>query len=333
MKKLLIYLLIVSSLLTTGCFFKQQSYKDTRFLMDTIISISTTGKDQASLKSITDEAFIAFNDVADETDRYTSHNPNDLYALNQHNGQGAFAVGDHLYKLIKMGKEEPYSAIEISLGPVIDLWRAHGENKTVPTDEEIKTALAKCGRDKFTLDKTNHTVSLASGSSLDLGAIAKGYAVDYAASVISKNKDVTSALINAGGNIKVIGTKEDGSPWRIGIQDPRNAQKVLGVLALQNGQAIATSGDYQRYYEVNGVRYCHIIDPATGAPARNAISATAVSTSALTADFFSTLLFILPHDEAIAVVEKTPQLEAIIVNPEGEIYVSPGLQKIFTKEN
>ena len=301
--------------------------------MDTIISISTTGKDQASLKSATDEAFIAFNDVADETDRYASHAPNDLFALNHHNGQGAFTVGDHLYKLINMGKEEPYSAIEISLGPIIDLWRAHGENKTVPTDEEIKTALAKCGRDKFTLDKTNHTVSLASGSTLDLGAIAKGYAVDYAASVITKNKAVTSALINAGGNIKVIGTKEDGSPWRIGIQDPRNPQKILGVLALQNGQAIATSGDYQRYYEVNGVRYCHIIDPATGAPARNSISATAVSTSALTADFFSTLLFILPHDEAVAVVENTPQLEAIIVNPQGEIYVSPGLQKTFTKEN
>jgi len=333
MKKLLIYLLIVSSLLTTGCFFKQQSYNDTRFLMDTIISISTTGKDQASLKSATDEAFIAFNDVADETDRYASHAPNDLFALNHHNGQGAFTVGDHLYKLINMGKEEPYSAIEISLGPIIDLWRAHGDNKTVPTDEEIKTALAKCGRDKFTLDKTNHTVSLASGSTLDLGAIAKGYAVDYAASVITKNKAVTSALINAGGNIKVIGTKEDGSPWRIGIQDPRNPQKILGVLALQNGQAIATSGDYQRYYEVNGVRYCHIIDPATGAPARNSISATAVSTSALTADFFSTLLFILPHDEAVAVVENTPQLEAIIVNPQGEIYVSPGLQKTFTKEN
>jgi len=333
MKKLLIYLLIVSSLLTTGCFFKQQSYNDTRFLMDTIISISTTGKDQASLKSATDEAFIAFNDVADETDRYASHAPNDLFALNHHNGQGAFTVGDHLYKLVNMGKEEPYSAIEISLGPIIDLWRAHGDNKTVPTDEEIKTALAKCGRDKFTLDKTNHTVSLASGSTLDLGAIAKGYAVDYAASVITKNKAVTSALINAGGNIKVIGTKEDGSPWRIGIQDPRNPQKILGVLALQNGQAIATSGDYQRYYEVNGVRYCHIIDPATGAPARNSISATAVSTSALTADFFSTLLFILPHDEAVAVVENTPQLEAIIVNPQGEIYVSPGLQKTFTKEN
>jgi len=333
MKKLLICLLILSSLSTTGCFFKQQSYNDTRFLMDTIITISATGKDQASIKAATDEAFTAFNDVADETDRYASHKDDDLYALNQHSGKGAFTVGDHLYKLVRMGKEEPYSAIEISLGPIIDLWRTHGEDKTVPTAAEIKTALAKCGRDKFTLDAANHTVSLAAGSSLDLGAIAKGYAVDYAASVITKNKAVTSALINAGGNIKVIGTKEDGSPWRIGIQDPRDAQKILGVLALQNGQAIATSGDYQRYYEVNGVRYCHIIDPATGAPARNSISATAVSTSALTADFFSTLLFILPHDEAIAVVENTPQLEAIIVNPQGEIYVSPGLQKTFTKEN
>ncbi len=331
MKKLLSSLLIISSLLTTGCFFKQQSYQDTRFFMDTIITISATGKDQAAIKNATDEAFTAFKDVADETDRYESHKPHDLYALNKHSGQGPFIVGDHLYKLLFMYKEQPYTALDLSLGPIIDVWRKHGETKTVPSPEEIKTALAKCGRDKFSLDTTNHTVTLTADSNLDLGAIAKGYAVDYAASIITKNKAVTSALINAGGNIKVIGTKADGKPWRIGIQDPRNSQEILGILEMKNGQAIATSGDYQRYYEVNGVRYCHILDPATGQPARNAISTTAVSSSALTADFFSTLLFVLPHEEAISVVENTPQIEAIIVDSKGEIYVSPGLRNTFTK--
>lgn len=333
MKKLLSSLLIISSLLTTGCFFKQQSYKDTRFLMDTIVTISATGKNQEAVKNATDEAFVAFKDVADETDRYASHKPRDLYALNQHNGKGPFVVDEHLYKLLLMEKGQPYTALDLSLGPIIDVWRAHGETKTVPSAEEIKNALAKCGPDKFSLDKTKHTVTLAAGGNLDLGAVAKGYAVDYAAKVISKNKAVTSALINAGGNIKVIGEKADGKPWRIGIQNPRNPQKILGILELKNGQAIATSGDYQRYYEVNGVRYCHILDPATGRPARNAISTTVVSSSALTADFFSTLLFVLPHKEAISVVESTPQIEAVIVNPQGEIYISPGLRKIFTKEN
>lgn len=333
MNKLIFTVLIISSLLTTGCFFKQQSYSDTRFLMDTIITISTNGKDLETLKTTTQEAFMAFKDVADETNPYENQKPNDLYTLNLHNGQGPFIVGDHLYKLLHMDKEQPYDALDLSLGPVIALWRTHGDNKTVPSPEEIQNALNKCGRDKFSLDTTNHTVTLSSGSKLDLGSIAKGYAVDYAASVITKNKKVTSALINAGGNIKVLGTKEDGQPWRIGIQDPRNPQKNLGVLTLKNGQAVATSGDYQRYYEVNGVRYCHILDPATGEPARNATSITVVSSSALTADFFSTLLFVLPHEKAVEIVESTPQIEAVIVNTQGEIYVSPGLIKVFTKEN
>jgi len=333
MNKLIVTVLFISSLLTTGCFFNQHSYNDTRFLMDTVITISTTGKDQAAIETATQEAFVAFKDVADETDRYESRNPNDLYALNLHNGQGPFIVGEHLFKLLRMYTEQPYAALDLSLGPIIDVWRAHSDNKTLPASDEIKNALAKCGRSKFSLDTANHTVTLAPGSNLDLGSIAKGYAVDYAASVITKNKAVTSALINAGGNIKVLGTKEDGQPWRIGIQDPRNPQKNIGVLSLKNGQAVATSGDYQRYYEVDGVRYCHIIDPATGQPARNATSVTVVSSSALTADFFSTLLFVLPHKKAVEIVENTPQIEAIIVNPQGEIYVSPGLLKIFTKEN
>ncbi len=134
----------------------------------------------------------------------------------------------------------------------------------MPAKAEIAQALAKCGPEKYTLDVAGNTVTLAPGAQLDLGAVAKGYAVEQAAELLRRDKRVKTALINAGGNIKVLGSKEDGSPWKIGVQDPRNPQKVLGTLAVKDGTAIATSGDYQRYYEVDGKRYHHILDPRTG---------------------------------------------------------------------
>ena len=165
---------------------------------------------------------------------------------------------------------------------------------------------------------------------MDLGAVAKGYGVEAAANELKKHPEVEAALVNGGGNIKVIGTKKDGKPWRIGIQDPRDNQKLLGTLALTANMAVATSGDYQRYYEVNGVRYHHIIDPATGFPARGTISATAVTTSAYVADYYSTLLFVLPKEEAIKLVESTDDLEAVIKDDQGNIYISPGLKDKFS---
>jgi len=325
-------LLTLSSLFTTGCFFRPQTYTDTRFLMDTTINITLYGSNQEELKVDANQAFNVFKDVADETDRYESHLPTDLYALNKQAGQGAFTPGHHLYYLLDWERKKPYTAVDLSLGPLIDLWKLHSKNKTVPSGEEIKAALAKCGKDKYTLDTAAQTVTLKPEANLDLGAVAKGYAVDCAAESLKKAASVKAALINAGGNIKVLGTKPDGKPWHIAIQDPRDNQKILGTLTLKAGMSVATSGDYQRFYEVNGVRYHHILNPQTGLPSRNARSTTAIAESALTADYYSTLLFVLPEEEAIKVVENTPGLQAVILNSKNELYVSPGLQADFTPE-
>ena len=332
MKKLVLFVITISSLLITGCFFQQKTYKDSRFLMDTIVDITVYGDDEAKLSGASDAAYAAFKGIADVTDNYESRQDNDLFALNKQAGKGPFVVDKKLFKLLSETKKLPYEKIDLTLGPVIALWHEHGKTTTVPSKEEVSAALAKCGDNSYTLDSTTGAVNLKDGTSMDLGAVAKGYAVDRAYDVLKANPAVKSALINAGGNIKILGKKQDGKPWRIGIQDPRHKDKMIGSLEIAPGMSLATSGDYQRYYEVNGVRYHHIIDPDTGYPARNAISATAINPSAFLADYYSTLLFILPTKEAEALVEKTDGLEASIINRSGEIYVSPGLKELFKRD-
>lgn len=332
MRRLVLLVITISSLLITGCFFQQKTYKDSRFLMDTIVEITVYGDDETKIRAASDKAYLAFKGIADVSDNYTNHQDNDLFTLNQKAGKGPFVVDKKLFTLLTATKKLPYKKVDLTLGPVINLWHRHSETKTVPTKEEVRTALAKCGDNSYVLDATSGTVTLPEGTSMDLGAVAKGYAVDQAYEALKADSHVKSALINAGGNIKILGKKQDGKPWSIGIQDPRHNDKLIGTLSVPPGTSLATSGDYQRYYEVNGIRYHHIIDPATGYPARNAISATAVHQSAFLADYYSTLLFILPSQEAIKIVEQTEGLEAIIINPAGKIYVSPGLKSLFQEK-
>ena len=334
MRKLVLFVITISSLLITGCFFQQKTYnyKDTRFLMDTIVEITVYGEDEAKLRSGSTEGFVAFKGIADVTDNYEQHQDNDLFALNKQAGKGPFVVDKRLFTLLTATKKLPYGKIDLTLGPVINLWHENSKTTTVPSKDAVKAALAKCGDNSYTLDEAAGSVTLPAHTAMDLGAVAKGYAVDRAYDALKKDPAIKAALINAGGNIKILGKKQDGKPWRIGIQDPRHKDKMIGTLEIAPGMSLATSGDYQRYYEVNGVRYHHIIDPDTGYPARNAISTTAVHASAFLADYYSTLLFILPTKEAEKIVESTEGLEAIIINPEGQIYVSPGLKNIFKAE-
>ena len=326
---LLIALLFISSLLSAGCFSQPKTYTDTRFVMDTTVRIDAAGPNSEKVKTAVASAFVSFQQIADETDRYLDSSAKGLYALNAHAGQGPFAVGPHLFTLAGMAKEQTFSEFDITLAPLIDLWRLHSKNKTVPADQELAAALRLTEKDKFAVNPGSQTITLAESAALDLGAIAKGYAVDAAAEVLTKDKTVTCALINAGGNIKTIGVKPDGKPWRIALQDPRKTDAYLGILLLNGQEAVATSGDYQRYYEIDGIRYHHILDPHTGLPTRNAISVTIVTASAFLADYYSTLLFILPHERVLEILAAHPEISAVIVDANRQLYVSPALQTRF----
>jgi thiamine biosynthesis lipoprotein len=146
---------------------------------------------------------------------------------------------------------------------------------------------------------------------LDLGGIAKGWGVDRAADVLAGLSG--ACLVNAGGDLVVRGLKPGGKPWRVGVQDPRDPSQLFLKLRLAENVAVATSGDYQRYFEVDGVRYHHLLDPRTGYPARAASSATVIAPDCATADAWATAVFVLGPAAGIAALEEQPGLEGVIV--------------------
>jgi len=178
------------------------------------------------------------------------------------------------------------------------------------------------------------SIRLPEGVEIDLGAVAKGYAGDVLAQGLAE-MGIPSALLDLGqSSIMAVGAKPDGSPWRIGIQDPEGTG-YLGVLELKN-QAMGTSGSYQRYFEQDGVRYCHIIDPDTAAPAQSGLaSVTVVANSCLLSDGLSTALFVMGLEEGAAFwreAKADPDLafEAIFIEENGAVSVTSGLKDAFS---
>lgn len=161
---------------------------------------------------------------------------------------------------------------------------------------------------------------------LDLGAVAKGYGAGEAAKTLRK-LGVPSALVDLGGNLYVMGTRY-GKKWKVGIRQPRG-NGVLGGMELSD-TSVATSGDYERYFIKDGIRYHHIFDSKTGYPARGLISATAITTDPTLADAYSTVLFVLGAEKALHLVATTPNLDCILVTEEGRVLVSPRLQTRFS---
>ena len=160
------------------------------------------------------------------------------------------------------------------------------------------------------------------GVRIDLGGIGKGYAVDNCIALLKK-RGITHALVTAGGDSRVLGDRE-GRPWMVGIRDPRRKDNVVAVIPLINS-AISTSGDYERYFEVNGVRYHHIINPKTGKSAMGVHSATVIGPDATTTDGLTKPVFILGPEKGMKLIESIPGVDAVVIDAEGRMFYSSGL--------
>lgn len=230
----------------------------------------------------------------------------------------AFLISKSLYY-----SEITAGAFDPALGRLIKLWGFDSPDtkKRVPTSEEIAKALESSGYANVEIH--GKEVSLKNHAWLDLGGIAKGYAVDQAVRLAKKMDENATGFVDAGGDIAIIGPKFGQFPWKIGIRDPRGGpQDIIGVVYLSEG-AIATSGDYERYFEVDGVRYHHIFDSKTGYPARKSISATVIAEKLVDADALSTAAFVLGWSK---IVEGFVGLgaQAMVIDAEGKIYKTKG---------
>ena len=222
--------------------------------------------------------------------------------------------------------EQTGGALDVTLYPVSRAWGFTTDAHRIVPAEELEALRERVGMEKIEL-RESVSVSLPAGTELDFGALAKGYAADVCRARIEE--DGLSGILSLGGNIQTVGSKPDGSDWVIGVQDPDDAGRYLLTLRLHGSKAVVTSGDYQRYFMEDGVRYCHILDPKTLAPVRGSLRAvTVVADSGLRADALSTALFVLGREAGEALWRRLGDFEAVWMEADGSIWLTPGLEEL-----
>ena len=241
-----------------------------------------------------------------------------------------------LQKVLQVSKDSQ-GALDVTIGQTVRLWNideyAAGSEEgafELPARETLEDTLQKSGYEKMILQ--DDRIYLPGGMELDLGAVGKGIACDEILSFLQNQSQVQGAVISIGGSILTYGQKLDGKSWNVGIIDPFEPSSYLGSLTLNGQWCVSTSGDYERYVEVDGVRYHHIIDPATGYPAAAGLrSVTILSKDGCLSDALSTACFVLGKAEALKLLEKYEAC-AVMVEEDGSIILSPGAEQYFREE-
>lgn len=219
---------------------------------------------------------------------------------------------------------------DVTIEPLVNLWNMGRKSLAQPDEARIQQVLPLVDYQDVILDPREMTAGLRkTGQSVDLGGIGKGFAGDRICEIY-KGFDITSAYSNLGGNVVTLGSKPDGSPWRIGIQHPRQEDRLIGLVSVID-QSVVTSGDYQRcFFDSQGRRHHHILDPISGHPADSGlISVSIVSASSLEADALSTMLFVAGLDRGVELLKSFPRSEAIFVDMNLQVYITQGLNYRF----
>lgn len=323
MKKILItatvIILIITGFITVRKFKEPPLQVRTRFIMDTICTIKVIGGKEVI--PVMDKAM----DVMEAVEaKFTIHKEGaPLYEFNK---SGKPVSDPEIIYLVKLALEISGStngALDITIVPVMRAWGFYkGMENKVPSAAEIKDAVSKVNY-KYLAIENGKLIKKKSYIQIDLGSIAKGYAVQKAVELLKAN-GIKSALIDGGGNIFALGTV-DGKPWKVGIKNPRG-EGVIGVVDAQD-MAITTAGDYERFFIRNGIKYHHIMDPKKGSPARGVASVTVMSPSSTTADAWDTALFVMGKDAALKKADEVKDIEILVVTDDGKKYASTELKK------
>ncbi len=322
-------LIIIVVVALTGCAGRQSKVTTkTEFVLDTACTI--TLYDRAP-KGTLEKAFAVLKHV--NRTMTIDGEDSELIDVNKASGLHPVSVSAETYDVVKDGlhySKLTEGAFDITVGPLVKLWAIGRGGDSVPPEAQIQHALSLVNYADVVLNDADHSVYLKrKGMIIDLGGIAKGYAGQSVEELLSK-AGVKHAIIDLGGNIIALGTKVDGSLWRIGIQDPNRARgNYIGVVSVEN-KAVVTSGKYERYFIYKGKRYHHILSTKTGYPVENGIaSVTIISSNSTTADALSTSLFLLGVQKGISLIDSIPQTEAIIVTEGKKVYTSGGLHEKF----
>ena len=302
------------------------TYSKTDFAMDTVVSetLYTTGED------ITADVITALKDVETNLISWTEEG-SQIYKINQNAGNTTTVsdeTADYLKQVLDLS-EASGGAMDPTMGKVIRLWDIDGENPHVPAEDDLKSLLADVGYDKVILN--GNDVTMPEGVTLDLGAAGKGIGCDAAKKILDADKEVSGMILNLGGSsVMSYGSKPDGSAWQVAVTDPRDTEgDYLGVVTLNGTEFLSTSGDYEKYFIEDGIRYHHILDPSTGYPARSGLtSVTVVCDDGLDADGLSTACFVLGKDKAEELLKKY-NADGLFVDDSGHVWLTEGMKERF----
>ncbi|MGH4051449.1 MAG: FAD:protein FMN transferase [Clostridium sp.] len=305
--------------------------KDT-YLMGTIIQLKVYGK---NAEKAADESIKRINDI--ENKMSVNIATSEISKLNANAGVSAEKLSVDTYEVIQ--ESVKYSkltggALDATVEPIVKLWGIGTDKERLPSKTEIDEKLKLVSYKDIILDDKNSTVKIKNtNQAIDLGAIAKGYTADEIKKVLLDNK-ISSALINLGGNVYALGNKTDGTKWNVGIQNPlSNRGDYLGTISAAD-KSIVTSGNYERFFIKDGVRYHHIFDPKTGYPAEQGlISTTIISDKSIDGDALSTSTYIMGLDKGLKLVESIKGVEAIFITKDKKVYTTPGLKGTFNLTN
>ncbi len=289
----------------------------TRFLMDTYCTIQVPGG--IEVLTVIEKAFGRIEEIDAKFNALNPESP--LYDFNNNNTP---IVDEEIIALVQKALDVSKTSegkFDITIFPLVELWGFYGESPSLPCQEKINDLLEIVGNRNLVIEN-GQLIKKKEEVKIDLGSIAKGYAIGEAKKVLER-AGITSGLIDAGGDIYALGTNY-GKPWVIGIRNPRG-DGVVGALEASD-MAVITSGDYERFFEKDGMKYHHILDPDTGYPARSMVSVTVISPDPALADAWSTALFILGKDKGLKIVDGLQAIQTFMITGDGEKIHSSGMQ-------
>lgn len=318
------------SVLTAGCK-KAVEREKTEEIMGTIVTGKVVTMDgDAPLEA----AFLRAKEL--EKIFSASDEQSELNKVNKQADKKEVKVSKELYTVVERGLyfgKKTNGALDISIGNLIDLWGIGTEKEGVPSKDEIAPCIKLRGYKKILLNKKKQTIRFQdSHVKIHLGAIAKGYIADEMKKVLVEDYGIEHGMLSLGGNVIVIGDKADGSKWRVGIVDPLNTGNIKAGLSLED-ETLVTSGNYERFFEQDGRRYHHILDPDTGYPAEKGLISTSIlAKSSMDADALSTACYILGEKKAVTLLESMKSCEGVFVREDGSMVATSGVRKRIEKQ-
>ncbi len=294
-------------------------------LMGTIVQIKAPVGVNGNARNVGEAIDRAFAEIARVESIFSVYDPaSEISKINRLEKGETLKISAEAFHLIDKAMEysaKTGGAFDITVKPLIDIWASAKTEGRAPSEGDIKSAREKVGVSAIVLDRPGFMISFEKdGMAIDLGGVAKGYAVDRAIAILKEN-GIKDAIVNAGGAVYCLRARSKYQPWSIGIRHPRDSDRIFLEIKLMD-KAVDTSGDYEKYYILDGKRYSHIIDPRSGRPVGDdVVSASVIADDATTADMLATALCVLGRG-GLGVMGKAGGSDAVVVSREGDDFIT-----------